>query len=68
VDSRLHGRSERAGGREHTLAEHDEREQTVAFGDVVRMPGTADTPFRPDGHGQLRGDQDEIPDDAGRFR
>jgi hypothetical protein len=28
---------------------------------LSRMPGAAGAPFRPNGHGQLRGDQDEEP-------
>ena len=45
---------------EHRLAEHDEREQAVALGDVLRVPAACGpAALGPDRHGELGGDQHE---------
>ncbi|CAG6396458.1 hypothetical protein SCOCK_410035 [Actinacidiphila cocklensis] len=46
-------------GRRDRLAQHDEREQAVPLGDVVRMPGGAPHVFRVGRHRELRHDQQQ---------
>ena len=51
---------------EHRLAEHDDREEPVALGDVAAGATASGRPLGPDRHGQLGGDQDDEADDAPR--
>ena len=52
---------------ENRLAEHDERQQAVAFGDVLRMPRRRRGALRPDRHRQFeRRQHDEAGHPAGR--
>ena len=46
-------RLDRHGRRQDRLAEHDDEEQRVALGDVVRMPRGHAGPLRPGGYDQL---------------
>ncbi len=54
----VHRRLHRDGRRSHRLAEHDQREQAVPLGDVVRVPGGLHPQFGDHRHGQLGQDPD----------
>ena len=51
-------------GGEQALAEEDEGEETVALGDVVRVPGSHAPLLGDDRHGELGGDEDDERDAA----
>ena len=48
-----------------SVSQHDQGEQPVALGDVLRVPRGHPGPLGPDGHGQLGGGQDQEADPPG---